>query len=192
MLNDFWLLADPNASMLYCCAPSVPPTSRRPVTTPGTSPAMVHEPSLVPLAEGVVDLIRALDGQTAAGLRAAQRPIDTSTPLPGPVRCRAGARGACADADCAVVASRPVSSVARGCAIECAGAADTAACAFACIGERAGVSSGCGLCFLTETQCALGPCLAECALTAASDGCLRCRVREGCYAKLEACGLEAP
>ena len=42
MLNDFWLLAEPNASMLYCCAPSVPPTSRRPVTTPGTSPAITH------------------------------------------------------------------------------------------------------------------------------------------------------
>ena len=42
MLNDFWLLAEPKASRLYCCAPSVPPTSRRPVTTPGTRPAITH------------------------------------------------------------------------------------------------------------------------------------------------------
>ena len=42
MLNDFWLLAEPKASMLYCCMPSVPPTSRRPVTTPGTRPAITH------------------------------------------------------------------------------------------------------------------------------------------------------
>ena len=42
MENDFWLSAEPNASMLYCCIPSVPPTSSRPVTTPGTRPAMTH------------------------------------------------------------------------------------------------------------------------------------------------------
>ena len=42
MLNDFWLSADPKASRLYCCMPSVPPTSRRPVTTPGTRPAITH------------------------------------------------------------------------------------------------------------------------------------------------------
>ena len=36
------LAEEPKISMLYCCMPLLPPTSIRPVTIPGTMPAMTH------------------------------------------------------------------------------------------------------------------------------------------------------
>ena len=56
MLNDFWLLADPKASRLYCCAPSVPPTSRRPVTTPGHQAG--HRPRIAAGGNVLVEVLR--------------------------------------------------------------------------------------------------------------------------------------
>jgi hypothetical protein len=152
--------------------------------------AMVHEPSLVPISEGVVGLIRSLDGQSAAGLRAAERPTDTTTPLPGAVSCQAGGAGAChGDADCAIIDGRDVSAVASSCAIGCA-EANPAACILDCVQQRAGVTAGCASCFLAESSCVFGPCLEECALARGGDACGRCRVRERCFDALTVCGLE--
>lgn len=150
---------------------------------------MIHEPSLVPITLAVVDVIMALEDQTAATMRDLERRPIEADPPPHPIRCEAPGPGACQnDADCAIINARPVDEIAGSCAFSCASAADQLACIESCISENAGIGSECGACYVSEILCTFTRCIGECAAGRENDICERCRVQQMCYENLLSCG----